>query len=725
MRFGLAHRLFIDSLVALGMLALATTKEIERPLALALVATLLLALAIPRRWQEHPIAKPIGTFLPLAILVAQLVRWFLGTNVIPLALEFTALLQISRVALRRGAAHDQQLVLLALLQLIAATVLGGGLTYAVAFLGFVLTLPPALVLSHLRREVEGNYRQGARDRTGLPVDVPRILRSRRVVGQGFLLFICSLALPIFVFTALLFVLFPRVGLSLLTITPPSPTRVVGFSDHVDLGGIGRLRTNPTIALRLYYPSLPAEPPPRLAVYLRGATFDRYDGRSWTRSSTARETADRIGSVVPLLRLPDVRRDSSFTIDLQPLDPPVLFVPSGTVALQFLAAAPTLNLLPTVQRGGDDELRFPELAERHGLRYRVYVTSTPREFGERLADSDRQRFLQLPADLSPRVRDLTKRWTQDLTEPALVARRLETRLRSDYRYDLDSPSGAAADPLDDFLFKSRRGHCEFYSTAMAVMLRASGIPARNVTGFASATFNRFGEFYAVRQGDAHSWVEAWLPTLGWTRFDPTPPASVNSEVTNGSLTNTLRDLLEAASQRWHRNVEGYDLHQQLTIVNQIRKQFRRFELPRESVRRGASGRQTRSLWAASAVVLIALAVAYLLWRRRRRAVPRQANRETAEQQEIVALYRALEHQLERLGCARPVAVPPLAHAKNLSDLRHPVGSDAVTLTEQYLHVRFGHQPLTLDTRREFATRLKQLAALDAAPRQRRASHTARS
>ena len=82
-------------------------------------------------------------------------------------------------------------------------------------------------------------------------------------------------------------------------------------------------------------------------------------------------------------------------------------------------------------------------------------------------------------------------------------------RTGYRYDLGSPSGKSKQPLDDFLFESKRGHCEFYSTAMAVMLRAVGVPTRNVTGFIGGSYNRFGKFYAVRQGDAHSWVEVFI------------------------------------------------------------------------------------------------------------------------------------------------------------------------------------------------------------------------
>ncbi len=115
--------------------------------------------------------------------------------------------------------------------------------------GFLVLAPGALVLSHLRREVEGNYRQGARDRTGLPVDVPRILRSRRVIGPGFLALTCLLSLPIIAFTATMFVLFPRVGLSLLLLQSQQGKRMIGFSEHIDLAQVGKLREDPAVVIR--------------------------------------------------------------------------------------------------------------------------------------------------------------------------------------------------------------------------------------------------------------------------------------------------------------------------------------------------------------------------------------------------------------------------------------------------------------------------------------------
>ena len=198
--------------------------------------------------------------------------------------------------------RQQQVIVLALLHLIAGTVVGGGLGYGLCFFGLLVVTPGALVLSHLRREVEGNYRQGARDRTGLPVDVPRIRRSKRVVGRQFIAVTCLLSVPILLFTVALFIVFPRVGLSLLLLNRPKSGRMIGFSGKVDLGQIGTLRSDPTIALRVTIPDLPDPPPARKVMHLRGTALDHYDGRSWTQSSKLNRTVAGGGELVPVCLL---------------------------------------------------------------------------------------------------------------------------------------------------------------------------------------------------------------------------------------------------------------------------------------------------------------------------------------------------------------------------------------------------------------------------------------
>jgi transglutaminase-like putative cysteine protease len=701
MRFGFVHRLMTDALAALGLLALLTSGELDAWITIALVVGGVLALLVPDSWQESEGLRKVGVFAPVALLLFQASRLGTGAEPLPIAVEFAAGLQVIRLATRRGAAHDQQVVVLALLHLIAGTVLGGGIAYGLCFLGFLVVAPGALVLSHLRREVEGNYRQGARDRTGLPVDVPRILRSRRVIGRQFLLFTCALSIPIFLFTASLFVAFPRVGLSLLLLNHGRPERMVGFSDRVDLGGVGKLRTDPSIALRVDIPGLPEEPPPRIALYLRGTAFDAYDGRTWVRTLNYRRVADLRGATLPILRAP-LPEDRSLTLDLEAIDPPVLFLPDDAVAVELLSQpTPLIGRAPRLFSGPEGQVQYVS-TEESGIRYRVF-TSEHLPQAEPLPATDRARYLTLPPGLPQRAFDLAERWTRGVTTPLEMARAVERHLRTEYRYDLESPSGGAANPLDHFLFESQRGHCEFYSTAMAVLLRTRGIPTRNVTGFVGGTYNRFGRYYAVRQGDAHSWVEVYLPDRGWTRFDPTPPSNAVPQSELTGVVAFLRDVMEAAAQRWNRHVRGYDLAQQIQLLSAAQRRFSGFE---DFDPRAPSPKQLGAI----AGALVLGAAVFMLLRRRYRAThplpPRRAL-EQAQLEHVVALYRALEAALAERGVPRAPSTPPLAHARALFERQHPLAAEVLELTELYLEARFGDQPLSVEQQRHFARRIRAL------------------
>src|SRR5688572_12410602 len=398
MKFGLVHRIMTDALATLGLLSLLTGGELDLTMTILTAVCMVMAVFIPERYQEHPRLRSLGVFASLTLLGVQLARAASGGDLLQLAVAFAAALQVIRVATRRGAAHDQQIILLALLHLVAGTVLGGGLAYGLSLVGFLVIAPGALVLSHLRREVEGNYRQGARDRTGLPVDVPRILRSRRVISGRFLAATCCLSIPIFVFTALLFVLFPRVGLSLLLINHARSERMVGFSDRVDLGKVGRLRSDPTIALRLYPTDLGPTPPTRIPLYLRGTAFDTYDGTTWTRDKTL-VTANHAGNRVWTNSTAETVGESLMLIDLEPIQPPVIFLPSQTVAFDVLIEDRLSRRLPRITHGREDDFQY-QTPEERGLRYRVFASANPTV--QPLASADRQRYLAIPPNLTQRT-----------------------------------------------------------------------------------------------------------------------------------------------------------------------------------------------------------------------------------------------------------------------------------------------------------------------------------
>ena len=719
MRFGLVHRIMTDALAALGVLAVVNTSSMSPWTTAFVLVGLALALAVPEAWQNKPSLRHLAAIGPLTLFAVQGVRLLAGRPALDIAVEFAAILQIIRLATRRGAAHDQQIIVLALLHFVAGTVLGGGLSYGLCFVGFLVVAPGALVLSHLRREVEGNYRQGARDRTGLPVDVPRILRSRRVVGRGFLATTCLLSVPIFIFTAALFVMFPRVGLSLLLLNHPQKGRMVGFSDHVDLGEVGVLRNNPDIALRFEVQDLPEPPPARLTLRLRGTALDHYDGRRWERTQkNAIHGSFDNGETLAVVRRASPS-DRRITVDLEPIDPPVVFLPPRTVALQVRVQQQAVLGEPlNLTRGPEGEVRY-QGSDSHGLRYDAFTAGDREPIIELMAPQDRPRYLDLPVEMPPRIAQLAHEWADGQPTLYLKAKAIEEHLKHDFKYDTNSPSGGKPQPVDHFLFESKRGHCEFFSTAMALMLRELGIPSRNVTGFVGGTYNRFGRYYAVREGDAHSWVEAYFddPIRGWVTFDPTPTSGAQPlQETSGPYVY-MRDLVEALSQRWNGYVIGYDLKTQVSIFQDISRTYDRMRA-KTGTNHGIAERITRGPVLAG-ISLVALAAGYMLWKRRKKPKDKasdspEGTRADPKQMAATALYRTLELALATQGITRPASLPPLKHAEELAAKEHPLADDVLELTNRYLLARFGGTTLTDEAAREYEKKVREIRTYKPAP-----------
>ena len=702
MRFGLVHRVMTDALAALGVLALVASGQFSRTVDIVVVVGLVAAIAMKESWRHEAASRHVDSIAVFALVAAQIGRALLtSASVLDLLIEFAVGLQIIRVATRKGAAHDQQVIVLALLHLIAGTVVGGGLGYGLCFFGLLVVTPGALVLSHLRREVEGNYRQGARDRTGLPVDVPRILRSKRVVGRQFIAVTCLLSLPILLFTAILFVVFPRVGLSLLLLNRPSHGRMVGFSDKVDLGQIGTLRTDPTIALRVTFPGDEGEPPAKRVMHLRGTALDHYDGRTWTQSTKQQRTIATGGELVAFGAIPDPSTDRVMRVELEPIEPPVLFFPPDAKGIRLQQSGVGAGSTAHVQRGPEGELRYQAPGDR-GVRYEVFLSAEGKPSFSHLRANERPRYLQVPSDLSPRIRDLAARWTANKRGDYERAKAIAQHLRTEFTYDLSSPSGEYDQPLDHFLFESRRGHCEYFSTAMAIMLRTLDVPTRNVTGFVGGTYNRFGKFYAVRQGDAHSWIEVYVQDRGWVTFDPTPPggAAPQGEI-EGALAS-LRDFFEAVSQQWNHRVLGYDLQQQVNLFESVSHRTDGLSLRWPS---------TRHFLLLGGIILALASFWYLRRRRRSGKLPkgRDARRKSREEALATGLYQALDRAMAAMGIARPVATPPLRHALALAGA-HEQGEEILALTERYLPARFGHEPLSPSERREYDQRVRTMLEL---------------
>lgn len=384
----------------------------------------------------------------------------------------------------------------------------------------------------------------------------------------------AVTLGILLLTGGLFLLLPRNGNATWSRLATHRIHVPGFSDEVMLGQIGQIKTDSSAVMHVRPDPESPDFPKNLK--WRGIALSDFDGKRWSNPS-GRGRAVRLGSGWTLVTdRPQTGEPLYYHVTLNSVDSDVLFVAGVPVHLypeQSSGFGFQRDL--SIRMGKDDSLHVHSLPFGN-FRYSV---SSVLENASRFTDhapldpEARARYMRLPR-LDPRVGALAEQVTAGLYTQFDRARAIETYLRRTYGYTLELPVRAPADPIAYFLFERKKGHCEYFASAMAVMLRAIGIPARLVNGFQSGIFNPISNQYVIRESDAHSWVEAYLEARGWTTFDPTPPDLTTH---NGGMLAKFAMWTDAAETCWQDWVLRYDRSRQYILAAQLDLASRRWRL----------------------------------------------------------------------------------------------------------------------------------------------------
>ncbi|KPK13484.1 MAG: hypothetical protein AMJ62_15085 [Myxococcales bacterium SG8_38] len=691
MRFAFAHKLVAYLFAGLGLVALMLGTTFTPVDSVLVIAAFVVSWFAERPLLDRPGYSRFWNIAAVVFLVVQVVRALAGEATLTVGVQYAAFLQISRLAHRKSAADYQQIAILAFLHLIAGTVLSSGLDYAVVFFGFVVVMPWMLTLTHLRKELETQHGTGT-------AMLRAQLESRSLATPAFFGGTTLLAVPLFILTAAMFFAFPRVGFGFLSGLGARTQSVAGFGDDVELGGFGTIRDDPTVVMRVKMKGLPSPPPPSIGIRLRGTSFDRYDEGRWSRTQAAGSDVQRLADQYILFR-PPKPDDSEYEIILDPMEEAVLFIPDGAVALQ----------VPPAIRSGRNRYRTITLAPGFDVRYRggldtaltykVFVEPERRGLQERIPKTLRERYLEVP-DGYERIAALAQQVAGGASDPRTQAMRVERYLRAgDFRYTLEQPNTDGKDPLHVFLFEAKGGHCEYFSTAMAIMVRTLGLPARNVTGFLGADYNPYGSYYAVRNGNAHSWVEVYIDGQ-WIPFDPTP-ASREVFASPSGLIVKLRQMLDAMRVRWAEYVVEYNIRDQAQalrgMLDWYRSLRRDWRLGRAPDGGATTGEETNLgpipfrpdwRWFVGVMSLFGLGVLFVRWRQKRRRQSRAGRLLDPDRDRAVRLYLSLESSLRSAGHARPPDVTPSEHADALGESGFPAAEEVREVTDAYLAARFG-------------------------------------
>lgn len=602
--------------------------ELPLPLAVAVVVTFLITSVLGWR---RPLPSILRAVLALAVvgIVLSTMRFSFGRDTGCALLAAMLAIKPSETA---GLRDARSLVGFALFSPFATFLLDQGpLTLA---LGLGSALLALLALQRLA-DVEAG-------------DAPRHAPVReRLAGVGRLVL---MGLPL---ALAAFYLFPRLATPMWGV-PERALAKPGLSDTVRPGEWLDLMNDDTPALRARF--FGATPRPE-ELYWRGPVLWQFDGREWRRNGWSEAVGELPPRAAPRF---------DYEMALEPNDTRLM------VALELPLAAP-------------DGTRMARDGSLYSIRPLTALTrwrlqaAPPTADSRQLSTVERRMGLALPDGFNPRTVALARQWRIDAAgnDAAIVQRAIDW-VRADFAYTLETPL-PGRHLADEFLFDEQKGFCEHFASSFAVLMRAAGVPARVVTGYAGGYRNSIGNYWLVRNSDAHAWNEVWLQGRGWVRVDPT--AAVAPERIYDTLADrapgaqgllsgfpgatSALELTDWMRRGWNDFVLGFDAGRQQSLLSAF----------------GIDDLEGRDL-ALMFSAVAALAIGWMLW---------LSARGERERDPVLRAWHGLAGRYARVGLAREPHEPALAWAERVSRARPLTASTLLALTQRFSDWRYAPHP----------------------------------
>lgn len=688
----LAEKFFQSSLYILlvtGFSALASTGKLD-PISLTIVAGALLLrgyhlfrgrnIVISERWTSF---LTLLYFLFFAVDYFLLSQTFVGATVHMVL--FIMVIKIFSVHRDRDLIY---LAVLSFLMVLAAAVLTVDTVFLITFFLFMLTAITTFVSMEMRRS--------EREPKVIAVSPANANRFKRSIYAVAVL----LAFSIVAGATVIFFILPRMNMGgYLQSLGAQGDFVTGFSDNVRLGGIGRIQQSNAAVMHVQVLRgvMPAD------VKWRGIALANFDGRRWYNPPSDVAMIESLRNValdlrslhsvtgVPLYSSAARRSTLAYRVVMEPVGSYIFFLastplkvggPYGEVGISLggsITKASDARTVDIYEGEADTTDPAPLLRNSSSQDYPPSISKT---------------YLGFPSQLDSRIPALAERITQNATSTYGQAKAIETYLRNNLAYTLELP-GEEADPLANFLFVRKKGHCEYFASSMAIMLRTIGIPSRVINGFRGGEYNDLNGTYIVRGRDAHSWVEAYFPEYGWVTFDPTPSVPA---VTGTDAWSRLALYMDALHQMWREWIINYDFAHQArlsaqvtssanSLQNRIYRWYRRKYWQAVRYVRGMRGDLSWGRLAGLAGLALAI-LALPFVPRTLRSIRRHRllnNPQSAPGKSASLWYRRMLKLLARRGMRKAPTETPAEFASSIRDPE--VKEDVVVFTEHYERARF--------------------------------------
>jgi transglutaminase-like putative cysteine protease len=502
----------------------------------------------------------------------------------------------------------------------------------------------------------------------------------------------------------IFFILPRAQLGYFGgLNPDRVQHVSGFSKKVELGEIAAIQENTGEVMRIRVTGLRI--PAGHRFYWRGAAFDKYDGKSWTtsRQGSTFLSQDSFNSYV----VPTGDNNPAVVIKQEiyvtPLDSGVIFGQYRVVKIE--------GSFFSVSRDANGTLTGMGRPNHYDVYSQINVFSPDRLRSRQVSYSEN--VLRHYTDLSLQNPDVDSLAQQIATGGTTIYDRValvQSYLERNYQYTTTDLPRSDTDPISHFLFKKKMGHCEYFATAMVVLLRHLKIPARLVNGFLEGEYNEIGEFYTVRQSDAHSWVEVYFGNGLWIQFDPSP-RSVATAGSGRSIWEIInpKKIFDSISFFWDRYILIFSAQDQINVLSSVRERYKKLNKTLRAKSSKATSPQAwwRSMWKKNRLLLVAIGLlpvliyyAVRLYKARKRKLDLVRS--------PILFYQEMLTLLQQRGFVKSVAATPFEFAQQVTPaLPAPSSEDVASLTDLFYKARFGNYSLTRDDQAFVETALSRL------------------
>ena len=553
-----------------------------------------------------------------------------------------------------------------------------GLAFGIVFLSFYLVLSWCLIFYHLMTEqVHGRIS-------------PQLFKNRgknEKINKALVGWSTGMVLLSLIMTAAIFITFPRVGLGFIALKNSS-SPISGFSDVVTLGDVGKIKQNTSVVMRIEYTRNGQPFRPQSRILWRGVVLDHYNGQVWGSTlSNEFSLPNKPGKGLSLFRVPQPKEIVEQTVYMESMGIPYLFTHGIPIFADgnFKRLNMDQGFVLKTERTHSGPKKYTLVSE---------ISDPTMTYSLELPHPDKnifpERFLQLPE-----ISDATKNLATDLTKSSRSNREKAFSILnyfSDFGYSLEMKNDPDKTALEHFLFDRKEGHCEYFASAMVILLREAGVPARLVNGFVGEEWHDWGNYLIIRQHHAHSWFEAYLPGRGWVVFDPTPPDPTQVAMQSPSSLTRALDLLR---MNWQRYIIRYSSKDQVDMAQSLRSGSR----DAIDSLKNLTSLNWRDLqewienqkWA----LLILLAMVGMVYLFRRRSLPPRLP-------QAVMLYKELQSRLEQKG----IRIEPHLTARELLNSGIPAEkfNQVKKVIDYYERIRFGNQSANLDIEKEIKASL---------------------